>query len=170
MDSYYLHIVRTLGKAATQDEYDTQIVKEVWTDDYSNLNEGEATQACVNVYKARGVEAEQRCYNAYVGCGNNNKCNAIAAKYAEALERGYSKDFESFKKKSSVLAQTGEVIGGFLSGLLGDRRDNQNWNQGMQGGNWNQPPPRRNTGLIVGVGLLAVVGIGAAIYFANKKK
>jgi hypothetical protein len=172
MDSYYLHTVRTLGMAAKQDEYDTQIVKEVWADDYSNLSEQQSADACEFVYESQGSGAYNKCYQAYLNCGSDASCVTMAQKYAQALAKGYSKDFESFKRKSNILGQTGEVVGGLLTGLFGDRRrDNQNWNQNWQGGGtWNQPPRRQNTGLFVGLGLVALVGIGAAVYFARKKK
>ena len=87
-------------------------------------------------------------------------------KYSKALVKGYSGDFASFKKKSGVLASIGEIGGGLLRGLLGNKEN------GVQvGGDGYYPePPKSRTGLYIGIALVAVIGIGAAIYFARKKK
>lgn len=166
MDVNTMYAASSLG---LQDEYDTQIIKDVWNNDVdmSNMNAGEATKACRAVYESQGVKAEEKCYNAALSCGSDANCNALAVKYAQALAGGYSKDFESFKKKSNILSQAGEIAGGILSGLLGglggkDRIDVED--------DTYIPPPPTPIGLYIAVGVLAVVGIGLTIYFVRKKK
>ena len=166
MDVNTMYAAAALG---LQDEYDTQIVKDVWNNSMSNMNAGESTKNCFSVYEAQGSTAEGMCYQAGLSCGSDTDCNALAVKYAEALAGGYSKDFESFKKKSSFLVKAGEITGGILSGLLtslGGDKDNQI----DVGGGYYEPQKKSRTSLYIGIGVVAVIGIGVAIYFARKNK
>lgn len=155
-----------------QDARDTLIVKKVWNEDSEmlNMNEGEATQNCFQVFKKQGSAAEQRCYDAAVKCGNDKGCNAMAVKYAKALEGGYSKDFESFKNKSGALAAAGDIavniIGGLFSKIGKGGRDDIS----LGGGDYYPEQEKTNKGLIIGVSIAAVLGIGITIYFATRNK
>lgn len=167
MDVNTMYAASDLG---LQDEYDTQIVKEVWSNSMSNMDAESSSANCEKAYEAQGAEAYNKCYNASLSCGTDSACNAIAKKYGEALARGYSKDFESFKKRTGLLSQAGEIgkdiLGGVLSGL---GLSNSNNTSGRNSGAYYDEPKRSNTGLYIGLGIVALAGISAAIYFARKK-
>lgn len=155
-----------------QDEYDTQIIKNVWNTDnssFANFTEKDfagETNMCEGVYEAQGADAYAKCRSAAMSA-DTPQHNALAVKYAKALEGGYSKDFESFKKKSATLSAIGEIGAGLLGGLL-DRFSSGN--SGTGGYEDSPLPPKSRTGLYIGIGLVAVLGIGTAIYFATRKK
>jgi hypothetical protein len=155
-----------------QQDYDDQIIREVWTEKYSNLSETEASASCEEVYEKQGASAYNRCYLAGVSCKDNAACNEVAKRYAKALAKGYSKDFEAFKKRSQTLSQigstAGELLGGLLSGL--GIKDTPDASADVYSGDYSYEEPKKKTGLYVGLGLVAAVGIGFAIYFATKKK
>jgi hypothetical protein len=163
-----MYVASQLG---LQDEYDTQIIKSVWNNDsdMSNMTAQKASDSCEIVYESQGSDAYNKCYNAALSCGSDTNCNALAVKYSQALAKGYSKDFESFKKKSSFMSNAGEISGGIISGLLaslgGGNEDRIN-----VGGGYYEAPPKSKTGLYIGIGAVALIGIGAVIYFARKKK
>ena len=172
MDVNTLYAAIDLG---AQEEYDTQIIKDVWNDESTNFQNftdkdfaGE-TNMCEAAYEASGADAYSKCRAAALACGADAKCNALAVKYAQALEKGYSKSFADFKKKSGTLAAIGDIASGLLGGLLGSlgKKDN---NIEVGGGGVYPAPTKSRTGLYIGVGLVAAVGIGAAIYFATRKK
>ena len=169
MDTYTLYAARTIGMKSKQDEYDTQIVKEVWQNKFSNLTEEQSAKACQFVYDSQGSSAYEKCNQAYLSCGTDGGCVSVAQKYAEALAKGYSKDFEAFKKKTNFLTSTGELIGGVLSGFVGSQTGRNNQVNFGTGGFY-QPPRRTPAGTYIGIALLAIVGIGAGIYFYRKSK
>ena len=159
-----------------QDEYDTQIVKDVWNNDTSNFQNftekdfaGE-TNMCEATYEAQGGNSYAMCRSAALSCGTDVACNVIAEKYAKALEGGYSKDFEAFKKKTSMLASIGDIATNLLGGLiskLGGGSSDQDVEVG--GGRVVIEQEKSKTGLYIGIGVVAVAAIGTAIYFARKK-
>ena len=171
MDVNTMYAAADLG---LQDEYDTQIVKNVWNDSSSFANftakdfEGE-TNMCEGVYEKQGAEGYSKCYNAAIS-SNTPEHNALALKYAKALEKGYSKDFESFKKKTGTLSSIGDIATGLLGGLLDNFASGNKDGNIQVGGYEYAPQPKSRTGLYVGIGLVAVLGIGTAIYFATRKK
>lgn len=158
-----MYVASTIG---LQDDYDTQIIKDVWNNSMSNMNDVESSSSCEAVYESQGSSAYNKCYQASLSCGSDSKCDILAKKYAQALVGGYSKDFESFKNKSNILSSAGEIAGSLLSGLLGK---NENDTQ-IGGGGYYAPQSKSNKGLYIGIGVVALIGIGTATYFALKKK
>ncbi len=127
---------------------------------------------CEKVYEAQGSTAYGMCYNAAISA-NTAAHNALIERYAEAQVKGYQKDFESFKKKSSTLGALGSLAEGILGGLLGDKRRDiaSDGSSVTVGGNAKYPPPEESKlGLYIGLGAVALVGIGTAIYFFTRKK
>jgi len=166
MDSTYYMTIAALG---AQEEYDTQIVKQVWNEDNSNFTETEAGNNCEAAYEKQGASVYNKCRAAGISCGKDAACNAMATKYAAALTSGYSKDFETFKKKTNGLAAVGEIGGAFLSGIL-DRIGGRGGSVASPSDSQDYIPTKKsNTGLYIGIGLVAVVGIGVAIYYGTKK-
>lgn len=165
--------VNTLNTAVNigvQDAYDTQIVKSVWSkNSMSNFTASDfqkENNICEKVYEAQGAEAYNRCYNAAVS-SNTPSHNALVTKYAEALSKGYSKDFESFKRKTNTLSAVGDIAKGLIGNFL-NKFGSENTSDSEGAYNYEQEP-KNNTGLYVGIGLLTVIGIGTAIYFARRK-
>lgn len=80
------------------------------------------------------------------------------------------------KEKGQFLKENADTIGqigaSLLSGLFSGRGNAQVDEQLNSGaGSMPPPPPKKsNTGLIIGIGVLALAGIGTAIYFMRKKK
>ena len=154
-----------------QDAYDTQIVKEVWNNaemlEFTAKDfEGE-TNMCEATYEAQGAEAFNKCRAAALSCGEDKTCDGIAVRYAAALEKGYSKSFEDFKKKTNTLAAIGDIATGILGGLFNKGGSQSNIQVG--GGAYYPPQEKSKKGLYLALGAVAVVGIGVAIYFARKK-
>jgi hypothetical protein len=173
--------INTMYAAANvglQDDYETQIIKEVWqkaSSDMSNFTKADFEKEdniCEKVYEAQGSTAYGMCYNAAISA-NTAAHNALIGRYAEAQVKGYQKDFESFKKKSSTLGALGNLAEGILGGLLGDKRRDGTSNDSsvsVGGGGTYQPPEKSKLGLYIGLGAVALVGIGTAIYFFTRKK
>lgn len=173
MDVNTMYAAVDLG---AQDEYDTQIVKDVWNNDNSNFQNfiekdfaGE-TNMCEATYEAQGGNSYAMCRSAALSCGTDVACNVIAEKYAKALEGGYSKDFEAFKKKTSILAAIGDIASNLLGGLLsklggGSSEDDIDLSRDKK----YKEEEKSKTGLYIGIGVVALAAIGAAIYFARKK-
>ena len=173
--------INTMYAAANvglQDDYETQIIKEVWqkaSSDMSNFTKADFEKednVCEKVYEAQGSTAYGMCYNAAIS-SNTAAHNALIERYAEAQVKGYQKDFESFKKKSSTLGALGNLAEGILGGLLGDKRRDASSNNSsvtVGGGGTYDPPKESKLGLYIGLGAVALVGIGTAIYFFTRKK
>jgi hypothetical protein len=170
MDVNTLYAAVDLG---AQEEYDTQIVKEVWNNDTSNFTQselGSETNICEATYESQGADAYNRCYNAALSCGSDSNCNALAVKYAQALNSGYSTSFEDFKKKTGTLSAVGEIATGLLGGLLGKLGGgSREGDIQLGGGGYYEPQQKSNKGMYIGIGIVALIGIGAAVYFARKK-
>jgi len=167
MDNNTYYAAAMLGR---QQEYDDQIIKKVWSNDYQNMTEQEASDSCEDVYEKQGSTAFNKCRSALISCGNDATCTAISKKYSEALSGGYSGTFEDFKKRSGTLSSLGQIGTTFLTGLLANlAAKNQGNTQVAPDGNTPPPPPPpSNTGLYIGLGLVAVLGIGAAVYFGTR--
>lgn len=161
MDSNTLYAASLVG---SQQDYDDAIIRDVWAEDHSNMTSTQAENACERAYESQGADAYNKCRAAGISCGNDKACDAIHAKYAAALARGYSGSFEDFKRRSDTLNSLGQLGISLVSGLFGGR------DQQAQGGGapYVAPPQKSRTGLYVVLGLVAVAGIGTAIYFANK--
>ncbi len=171
----------TQAALTAQEDYETQIVKEVWADfptdgDMSNFTAKDFDKdpnMCDGVYEAQGSSAYNMCYTAAISA-NTPEHNALALRYAQAQEKGYKKDFESFKKKTGTLSAIGDLASGILTSLLGGGSSNQqgggNQNSNIRTDEFYPEPDKPKTGLFIGIGIVAVIGIGAAIYFFNKKK
>jgi hypothetical protein len=162
-----------------QDDYETQIVREVWqSSDMSNFTKADFEKdpnMCDRVYEAQGSDGYNKCYNAAIA-SNTSDHNALVEKYIEAQVKGYTNDFESFKKKTKregALGTLGNLAEGILGGLLGDNRKNQEGGGSVTvGGNSTYTPPQEKSkiGLYIGLGAVALIGIGTAIYFISRKK
>lgn len=174
MDVNTLYAAVDLG---AQDAFETEILKEVWSNNnlsFQNFTskdfEGE-TNICEKVYEKLGSEGYNKCYNAAIS-SNTARHNALVTKYAEAQAKGYTKSFEQFKR-SSTLGTIGDIAGGLLSGLFGNS-DSGSQGGGTQGGGtqggYYPPQKESKTGLYIGLGAVALIGIGTAIYFATRKK
>jgi len=171
----------TQAALTAQEDYETQIVKEVWADfptngDMSNFTAKDFDKdpnMCDKVYELQGSSAYNMCYTAAIA-SNTPEHNALVTRYIAAQEKGYKKDFESFKKKTGTLSAIGDLASGVLTSLFGNKS-----NQAQQGG-FNQggirtgdvypEPDKPRTALYIGIGVVALIGIGTAIYFYNKKK
>jgi hypothetical protein len=171
MDINTMYAASQLGK---QDEYDTQIVKDVWNNDFYSFTEKDfagETNMCEAVYESQGSAAFNMCRSAALSCGEDSNCNTLATKYSQALVGGYSKDFASFKKKTSNLGAIGDIasglLGGWISNLGGGGKEGDIQ---LGGSDYYEPQKKNKLGTYILVGVVAVIGIGAAIYFLNKKK
>jgi hypothetical protein len=147
-----------------------QILHSVWKSGYSNAVTGrpDIERICEPVYEKFGAEGDggyNACYSATELCVNNPaQCNEALTweKYSQALNSGYSADFQTFKKRSvaaGYITSIGQVIQGFF----------QNQSQApSQPTNVTPTKSSPNTALIVG-GVVLLVGLGAGIYFLTKK-
>jgi hypothetical protein len=162
MDSNTLYVASIVG---SQEDYNDSIVRDVWSEDHSNMTATQAENACEAVYEAQGADAFNKCRAAGIACGGDKSCNAIHAKYARALAKGYKGSYEDFKRRSETLSSLGQLGLNLVSGLFGSK------DQSSSGGTYRDdtPPPPPKTGLYIVLGLLAAAGIGTAIYFATKK-
>ena len=171
MNSNTLYAAAMVGRQA---DYDDQIIKEAWEEDgYNNMAELKAQDACEAAYEAHGADVYGKCRAAGISCGSDAGCDAVFLKYAKALKKGYKGSFADFKKRSKNLAAIGTIGLDFIGGLLGKIGSGRDGGEG--GGDYGAyggyaPPQKSRTGLYIGLGLVAVVGVGVAIYFANKKK
>jgi hypothetical protein len=155
-----------------QEDYNDAIIRDVWAEEeYEGMNLTKATDICQSLKNTHGAEAWNKCKDAAVGCKNDSACDTVAEKYAKALSRGYKGSFSDFKRRSENLAAAGMIGMDLVSSLLsriGSGRDNTGG--GDYGGGYDyDPTPKPRTGLYIALGLVAVAGIGAAIYFAKKK-
>lgn len=165
MDANTLYAAASVGKQAASDE---QIIKEVWSEEHSNMTAEESVDNCDAAYEKQGAEAYNKCYQASLGCKDAD-CNILAKKYAKALSKGYSGSFEEFKKKSANMSALGDlgktIFGGLLANLANKKRNN-----GKGADDTVYPQEKSKTGLYIGLGFVALVAIGTTIYFATRKK
>ena len=175
--------VNTMYAAANvglQDDYETQIVREVWqSSNMSNFTKADFEKdpnMCDRVYEAQGSDGYNKCYNAAIA-SNTSDHNALVEKYIEAQVKGYTKDFESFKKKTKregALGTLGNLTESILGSLLGDNRKNQESGDDITIGGRKYKVPEEDEkskiGLYIGLGAVALIGIGTAIYFISRKK
>lgn len=175
-----INSMMTQAALSAQEDYETQIVKEVWGDfptngDMSNFTAKDFDvdpNMCDGVYEAQGSDAYNKCYTAAISA-NTPEHNALVVKYIAAQEKGYTKDFESFKKKTGTLSAIGDLASGILTSFFGNKTNpntNTNTSGGTRTGGYYPEPEKPKTALYIGIGVVAVVGIGAAIYFFNRKK
>ena len=166
MDLNTMFAASSVGR---QDDYDTQIIKEVWAnfptdEDMSNFTvadfEGE-TSICEKAYESQGSGAYTKCYEAAISA-NTPEHNALVTKYAEAQAGGYSKDFSAFKTKTNVLG----LAKGLLDSLFApaDKKPNS-----FRTGETFKKEEESKTGLYIGIGAVVLVGIGTAIYFGTRR-
>lgn len=162
----------SLASISSQDAYDDQIIKEVWSKDFSNFSAQQAQNNCEAVYERMGANAYNRCYQAGVSCKNDATCNELAKKYSAAILKGYSKDFESFKKRSGTISTIGEVGGNILGNLLNklQGKEAEGGEEYDAGADYATPQPKSKTGLIIGITLGGLAVIGGIIYLATRKK
>ena len=175
-----INSMMTQAALSAQEDYETQIVKEVWGDFPSNGDMSNFTakdfdvdpNMCDGVYESQGSDAYNKCYTAAISA-NTPEHNALVVKYIAAQEKGYTKDFESFKKKTGTLSAIGDLASGILTSFFGNKTNpntNTNTSGGTRTGGYYPEPEPSKTGLYIGIGVVAVIGIGAAIYFFNRKK
>tara|TARA_R110000822_G_scaffold46670_3_gene124204 strand:- start:14638 stop:15141 length:504 start_codon:yes stop_codon:yes gene_type:complete len=167
MDLNTMFAASSVGR---QDDYDTQIIKEVWAnfptdEDMSNFTkadfEGE-TSICEKAYESQGSVAYNKCYEAAISA-NTPEHNALVTKYAEAQAGGYSKDFSAFKTKTNVLG----LAKGLLDSLFAPA-DKKHSNSFRTGETYPKEEESK-TGLYIGIGAVVLVGIGTAIYFGTRR-
>jgi hypothetical protein len=169
----------TQAALTAQEEYENQIVKEVWADfptngDMSNFTAKDFDKdpnMCDGVYELQGSDAYNLCYTAAISA-NTPEHNALVTRYIQAQEKGYKKDFESFKKKTGTLSAIGDLAGGILTSIFGNKTNSTN-TSGNTRTDYTRDEvtdEKPKTGLYIAIGAVAIVGIGAAIYFFNRKK
>jgi hypothetical protein len=171
MDNTLLYQAMSVGKEITEQD---DILREVWQEEeenFSGLAAVEAQNICEDAYEKQGADVYNQCYAAATSCGNDSTCDTIAKKYAKALGKGWQGTFEQFKTRSSnvdVLTNFGlNALGTWLSGgSQGGQQPSGGSTVVYAGGG---DSGKSNTGMYVGLGVLALVGIGAAIYFGGKK-
>lgn len=113
-------------------------------------------EICMGVYDAKGGTQYMNCQLAHA---NNNK--TLARAYEKALEGNFNGTFEEWRAKQVGTAQT------LLSGLWGAFQAGKNETETVV----SEPivvKEKINTGLVIGVVVLAAIGIGAFVYM-NKK-
>jgi len=162
MDVNTLFAASSIGR---QDDIDSKIVKQVWGESHSNMTAVEVSDTCEHLEE--DFTAIKKCTKAAMSCVRDSDCDEMAKRYAKALGKGYSKDFEDFKRRSASLAQAGdlgkEILSWFAKGNY-RKGDNQNYDV------YPQNAKKSNTGLYIGLGVVAVAAIGVTIYFATRKK
>ena len=110
-----------------------------------------------------GVGGYNACYTALEDCKiNPSACSEalVWQKYSEALNQGYSADFSTFKRQSSIagyLTNIGAIIQGFF------RNRNQQPTTDLP-----ETQPKSNKGLLIGLGVAGVLVVGALVYFIVK--
>lgn len=147
------------------------IMHKVWQSSYSNAVTGrpDIERICEPVYEKfgsfqSGADMYNICYASVEKCVNNPaECNEalVWEKYSEAITKGYTADFETFKKRSQLagyITNVGQLIQGFF----------QNQNQAPTQPTTVTPEKSNNTPLIIG-GVVLLVGLGTGIYFLTKK-
>ena len=146
------------------------IMHKVWQSSYSNAVTGrpDIERICEPVYEKFGAVGDggyNACYSAVELCVNNPaQCNEalVWEKYSEAINQGYTADYQTFKKRSQIagyITNVGQLIQGFF----------QNQNQApTQETNVVPESKSNNTPLIIG-GVVLLIGLGAGIYFLTKK-
>lgn len=177
MDTNAMYAAAMVGRQA---DYDDFIIKEAWAEDgFESMTTASAQATCSVVHEKQGSEAYSRCMDAANSCGSSKTCDTTAIKYAKALSKGYSKSFDDFKKRSETLAGLGKLgmdLGGAILTILGGNKEGGS-DEGGGGSTYclENPydalcqPKKSRTGLYIGLGVLAVGAIGAAIYFGRKK-
>ena len=176
MDSNTLYAAAMVGR---QDAYNDAIVIDVWKEEgFGNMIESKAQDACEPAYEKHGASVYAKCRQAGISCGSDASCDAVFLKYAKALAKDYKGSFEDFKKRSANLAGLGQLSADLVGKLLtsisgGGSGDVQGVDSDFCAMYPTDPScglaPRR-TGLYIALGLTALVGIGVAVYFANKNK
>jgi hypothetical protein len=165
MDNNTLYAASIVGR---QQDYDDYIIKQAWMEDeYDNMIEAKANDACEVVYEKHGAEAYARCRAGGISCGSDTDCDAVFLKYVKSLTNGYKGTFADFKKRSGNLAAAGQLgaslVGKLLSSLGGGGSADST---GYTGEDFT--PPKNRTGLYIGLGVAAAAAIGVAVYFARK--
>ena len=171
MDANTMYSAAMIGRDL---DYQDDVIIAAWEEEgFAGLTVDDAQKVC----KSLKGDNYSKCMSAYNSCREDTNCDRVAAKYVKAIQKGYKGTFEDFKKRSAALANIGQLslsyLGDFLTnfgqgggGAMGGGQDYclTNPQDPICGG---QQPNR--TGLYVVLGLLAVAGIGAAIYFSTKK-
>ncbi len=147
-----------------------QILHSVWKSSYSNAVTGrpDIERICEPVYEKFGAVGDggyNACYTATELCVNNPaQCNEALnwEKYSQALNSGYTSDFQTFKKRS-ITAGYITSLGQLLQGVFQNKGQEQ-----IQPSTITPTKSSPNTALIVG-GVVLLVGLGAGIYFLTKK-
>ena len=177
-----INSMMTQAALSAQEDYETQIVKEVWADfptngDMSNFTAKDFDvdpNMCDSVYESYGSDAYNKCYTAAISA-NTPEHNALVVRYIAAQEKGSKQTFEQFKRKTGAMAAIGDLASGILTSFFGNKTNpntntNTNTSGGIKTGGFYPEPEKSKTGLYIGIGVVAVIGIGAAIYFFNRKK
>ena len=174
MDLNTMFAASSVGR---QDAYDKQIIKEVWANfttdgGMSNFTKADfeaETNICEKAYEAQGSEAYSNCYNAAISA-NTPEHNALVSKYAEAQAKGYSKDFNSFKKKTGTLSALGDIASGILGSLLGGGKSKSSTDTTTERVYVPDDDEGLSTGAKIGIGVGALAVVGVVVFLIIRKK
>ena len=126
-------------------------------------------RVCDPIYDKFGTTGEggyYACQSALQLCIDSpTQCNEanLWETYSQALTQGYSADFQTFKRRSSLagyLTAAGQIIQGFF----------HNKEQAPAPGSTLPEPMKKDNTLAFVIGGVALVGLGVGIYFLTRKK
>lgn len=138
---------------------DSQIVKNAWLNEsYLTFTAPEIGDMC----NQAPVTATKMCLAAGDSCKDGDeKCAEAFRRYVTALSKGYKKDFEKFKKESSILGYIGTGLS-VAAGYFADPNDSPEMKTPEE--------KKKHTALIVGVSVSVLVAASIGIYFYVKNK
>ena len=117
-----------------------QAYRQACGEGFNNMTEEQASAKCESLYETEGAEAYNRCYE-----------DALKKKgFTDWLTT--AKDAGWIDKGMDFISGMGKPRGGGETVIITTDK------------------PKSNTGLYVAVGAIALIGVGAAIYFGTRKK
>lgn len=138
---------------------DSKIVKNAWLDEsYLTFTAAEIGDLC----NKAPITATKMCLAAGDSCKDGDeKCAEVFKRYVSALSQGYKKDFEKFKKESTILGYIGTGLS-VAAGYFSDPNDSPDMKTPEE--------KRKRTALVVGVSVSVLVAASIGIYFYMKNK
>jgi len=148
-----------VAQLSKQSNDQSKIVKNAWLDEsYLTFTAPEIGDMC----NQAPVTMTKMCLAAGDTCKDGDeKCAEAFKRYVVALGKGYKKDFEKFKKESSVLGYIGTGLS-VAAGYFSNPDDSPEMKTPEE--------KKKHTTLVVGVSVSVLVAASIGIYFYLKNK
>lgn len=129
----------------------SNILKDVWENDgWAMFTDNEIGDKCLEV----PLSANKMCLDAGSSCKGDKKCEEIYLRYIDALKKGYTKNFEAFKKESKAMGYVTTAMT-IAAGFFGSR-DASPEMKDTDTSKSKDDEKRKKIGLAVGIGIALV--------------